>query len=481
MRNGKLFRQFASVGLGSIINMVIGLLTTPIITRLVEPSDYGQLSLFNTYANITMMIVGLGFDQVLLRYYYQNEDLSYKQRLLSKCLFLPVLIFCILAIPGALIYYLTGQITDGKELFVFVMFLIEVMSLLINRISILLVRLNGKANLYSMLSVIQKITYVAIAIPLILIIRRDFFIILICATFLSYFTPTIISIVTERKVWRFNLTDENPTIPYKELLKYGLPMLLSSSIYLFFQATDKICLRYFCDYYDVGIYASAASLMSIIAIVRTSFTTVWTPAAVEQYEKNPKDKSFFIRINQIITLLMFLFGLSLMVSKDLIVLLLGEKYREASSILPYLMFQPIMYTISETTVVGLIFTKKSNMQLVASAGACVFNLILNICLIPFLGAQGASISTGVSYIVFYMLRTILSNRFFHVEYKQGKFILATVITIAYAVFSALTTFSIWTVPLYIVCFIIVAVLYKNVISEVVKMLKSKLKIKNERK
>lgn len=475
MRDGKLFRQFASVGLGSIINMFIGLLTTPIITRLVDPSDYGQLSLFNTYANITMMIVGLGFDQVLLRYYYQNEDLSYKQRLLSKCLFLPVMIFCILAIPGALIYYLTGHITEGKELFVFVMFLIEVMCLLINRISILLVRLNGKANLYSILNVIQKITYVAVAIPLIIIIKKDSFIILISATFLSYFTPTIISVMTERKVWHFKLNDEKPEIPYKELLKYGLPMLLSSSIYLFFQATDKICLNYFCDYVDVGIYASAASLMSIISIVRTSFTAVWTPAAVEQYEKNPNDKSFYIRINQIITLVMFLFGLSLMVCKDLIVLLLGQKYREASIILPYLMFQPIMYTISETTVVGLIFTKKSNMQLVASAGACIFNLILNICLIPVLGAKGASISTGASYIVFYMLRTVLSNRYFPVEYKQSKFILATITTIAYAIFSSFTSFSIWTIPLYIICFIIISALYKDVLSELVKMLGIKLK------
>ena len=119
------------------------------------------------------------------------------------------------------------------------------------------------------------------------------------------------------------------------------------------------------------------------------------------------------------------------------------------------------------------------MQLVASAGACVFNLILNICLIPILGAQGASISTGASYIVFYMLRTILSNRFFPVDYKQGKFILATVTIIAYAVFSALTTFSMWTILLYVVCFIIIARLYKNVLSEMIKMLNSKLK--NERK
>ena len=45
--------------------------------------------------------------------------------------------------------------------------------------------------------------------------------------------------------------------------------------------------------------------------------------------------------------------------KDLIILLLGKDYREASMVIPFLVFMPLMYTISETTVGGIDFKKAS--------------------------------------------------------------------------------------------------------------------------
>ena len=468
MKSNKLFKQFASVGIGSLINMVIGLFTTPLITRLIDPSEYGQLSIFNTYSNICMMIIGLGLDQVLLRYYYVNNDIKYKQSLITKVIFLPVLFFGIAIVPIIILLYINDFFHSLKTRFFIIMFLVEIVCLLVNRISILIIRLNGKATLYSLLSVVQKVIYVVVAIPLILIIKEKYIYILIIATFLSYLVPTSVAIITERENWKFNFLDKYENLKYKELLNYGLPMLLASSIYLFFQATDKICLQYFCTFSDVGIYASAASIMSIIAIIRTSFTTVWTPIAVRHYEKFPDDIQFYVKINEIITFIMFVFGLSLMFGKDLIVILLGEKYRKASLILPYLLFQPIMYTISETTVVGLIFKKKSNMQLISSLGACIFNLLLNIILIPSIGATGASISTGISYIVFYILRTTFSNKYFPVPYYQKKISIAIIMTIFFAVYISLTTFGIITVIFYFICLVLLSILYKDVVEEGIK-------------
>ena len=45
--------------------------------------------------------------------------------------------------------------------------------------------------------------------------------------------------------------------------------------------------------------------------------------------------------------------------KDLLVLLLGEDYRGASVMIPFLCLSPIMLTISDTTVIGITFSKKA--------------------------------------------------------------------------------------------------------------------------
>ena len=64
---------FFHIGLGTMINMIIGFFTTPIITRIVAPSEYGRLSIFTMYINISIMVLCFGLDQALIRYYYKKN------------------------------------------------------------------------------------------------------------------------------------------------------------------------------------------------------------------------------------------------------------------------------------------------------------------------------------------------------------------------------------------------------------------------
>ena len=92
MKKENIFKHFFIIGSGTFINMVLGLITTPIITRLVDPIEYGKLSIFNMYSNIALLVLCLGLDQALVRYYYDHDDLKYKKKLLFKCIKLPVIV-----------------------------------------------------------------------------------------------------------------------------------------------------------------------------------------------------------------------------------------------------------------------------------------------------------------------------------------------------------------------------------------------------
>lgn len=205
------------------------------------------------------------------------------------------------------------------------------------------------------------------------------------------------------------------------------------------------------------------TLVHIFAIIQTAFNTLWSPMAVEHYTKNPNDKEFYQKGNQVITVIMFFLGISLILVKDIFAILLGEKYREAAYILPFLIFNPIMYTISETTVTGLVFKKKSQMQVIVAVGACITNIIGNFLLVPRLGCQGAAISTGVSYVVFFSLRTYLSNKYFYVDFKLKKFYFLTTVVIFYALYNTFIHFNVGSVLGYFVCLSILVVMYKDTI------------------
>lgn len=459
MEKNNFLKHFAIIGGGTFFNLLLGLITTPLITRIVDPIEYGQLSIFTMYSNIALMILCMGLDQAVVRYYYESDKIEYKRALLFRCIQLPVLvsIICsVIMIAGSV----TGLITFEFNSLIIIMLCLYTIVQIIYRFSLLIVRLEFKSKIYSMLSIILKASYILIAIPLILLLKREYLLLLVIATVSSAVICMVVSILVQARIWNFFINDDKAcTISRRELITYAYPYIISMGVTTFFQAIDKLSLNYYCTYKEVGIYASTMTLVHIFSIIQTTFNTLWAPMAVEHYTKDTEDRSFYIKGNQIITVIMFFVGISLILVKDVFAILLGEKYREAAYILPFLIFNPIMYTISETTVNGLVFMKKSKMQVVVAVGACITNIVGNTLLVPQLGCKGAAISTGLSYIVFFTLRTVLSNRYFKVDFKLKKFYILTFIVCCYAFYNTFISFNVGAIMGYFICLAILVILY----------------------
>lgn len=463
MESKSFLKHFAVIGSGTVFNLFLGLLTTPIITRLVEPIEYGQLSIFTMYSGIAVMVLCLGLDQALVRFYYENDSDEYRRALLFRCIKLPIVV----SVIGCIVFIcLTsrGLVQFEFNTIISVLLCVYIIVQLIYRFSLLLVRLAYKSKLYSLLNVLHKLVYIISAIPLIFFVKGNNLLFLVVATIVSGLVCMLWSVVAQSNLWNLvRNNDSDCTVKYKELLKYGYPFIFSMGITTLFQAIDKISLNRFCSYSEVGIYSSAMTLVNVFAIVQSTFNSLWTPMSVEHYSKDINDKIFYQKGNKIITVVMFGIGTSLILCKDLFAILLGEKYREAAYILPFLIFNPIMYTISETTVCGLIFMKKSKMQVLVAISACLTNIIGNTILVPLYGGQGASISTGISYIVFFTARTFLSNRYFYVDYSLKKFYVIVLMLLIYALYNTFVRFNMLSIVGYAICMLMIFLLYKETV------------------
>ena len=198
------------------------------------------------------------------------------------------------------------------------------------------------------------------------------------------------------------------------------------------------------------------------------------PAAVEHYEKKTEDTTFYQKGNAVISVLMLCFGAAVVLFKDLFVLLLGSEYQEAAKIVPFLMFEPIMYTISETTATGIVVRKKSQYQVMVAAGACIVNFFGNWILTPLMGPQGAAISTGISYIVFWGLRTYLSNKVFYVDYKLKRFYISVALLLGYSWYASFHSFSCVYVIIFFAVTGTISVFYWGSICDLLKMARKRL-------
>ena len=456
-----LVKDFSKIAGSSFVNLLIGLLTTPLITRMVEPEQYGNWSLFVIYSNVLATILLLGTDYIIVRYYYKYKDIAYKRVLSRWCLIISSLAVLVSSVP---IVIVLSYERPNWSWFILALLVINIWANVIYRLVNLLLRFENKINILSITTILHKILFVVVAVSVLFYITDKQFIILSFSTTLSVIFIILGCVYFIRYMFCFKGDINIYNLPQKEMLYYGLPLMISGCAYILFQATDKLIIGRYCSEADLGIYSSAASFLSLFTILQGSFTTVWWPSAMKNFENNPNNKSLYIRANDIICFVMVMIGFTFILFKDLVILLLGEDFRAAVVILPFIIFQPILYTLSETTVVGLNFQKKSKAQLLITFSSLLFNVFVNILLTKKLGIIGTSIAVGLSYIFFLTLRSILSYYYYRVDYHFIKMYISVFLLFGFALIHTIFPGELVSYLIVIFLYFIVCAMYKGVIS-----------------
>ena len=451
----ELLKKIIQFTIGNIIILVIGVITTPIITHLVLPEELGQYSLFNTIGNLCVLLCMMGTDQAFMRFYYEESELT---RIKLSKVFMK---FCIInaTILSLFICLFRNQISylilGMKSYPMIIVLCVFILFNIIYNVVLLQLRIDQKLNMYNALHTLQKMFYLIFAI---FSYKIGFLGLMIAITF-SYMYTGILGILLEKKLWLSSKT-KNIMLKhsFKEMLAYGGPLFFSSIIAWVFQATDKIMLKVFSDFRELGLYTSAAEIIVLLNAVQSAFATFWIPLAYEQYLKDPENTKFFTRVNQIISVIMFCMAVLLIMGKDILGLILGSKYTEAIYIFPFLVFMPIMYTISETTVLGINFKKKTTYHVWISIISSLSNIILNAFLIPLYGARGAAIGTGLAYFIHWGGRTAFSFKCYNVDYNLKKCLISSLLAYGFAAYASFHKFDrfIFTFGLcllFIICFL----------------------------
>ncbi len=464
--------HFLTISFGTVINIVLGLLITPIITRLVSTEDYGRFSIFNMYTNIATMVLCMGLDQALVRFFYAREEKEYKQGLFRFCLIFPMSVTLVVS----LFFIITDRSGFCRIEFsgaVLLMLCINIMAAICGRIVALILRATYQSKLYVVCQITGKVVYTGVILLILGLFRIRNFQSLVFSVVCSTISVAVIAMYYSFDYWTFQPC--GTLIKRREILQYSFPFILSMGVTTIFEAADKLSLQYLSTYKELGIYSSAMSIIHIFAIVQSAFNILWAPMQTEHYIKNPNDTSFIQRGNSYITILMFWVGFNLVLFKDIFVLILGKEYRGASYILPFLIFHPIMYTISETTCSGIEKSKKSYLNIFVALGACIVNILGNCIFVPMYGGRGAAISTGVSYIVFFMIRTIFSNRYYYIDYHLKKLCILIITTVMFSWFCTFYNFNFITIGLYMINSMLLVVLYKAEIRELISIGKEYMK------
>lgn len=464
----KILDKLIQFSFGQVIVFFLGIIITPIITRVYSPVEMGKYSFFESFSSLIYTLLILGLDQSFICYFYAEKEVA-QIKLFYKVIIPPVLLVTFLGgfcfpFSNNFSYYLVGE--SNSILFVF--FQLQVISSILLRFVTSLTRMQQNTLLFSILLSGQKIVYLVLAILFSLYATNSYFN-LIRAFLFSNIIVILIGILFTIK--KYPNSSEKVKTTYKELFTFGIPFIFSNALTWIFQSIDKIAIKSFCNYEEIGIYAGAVSIVNLMTVFQSSFTTFWIPIAYEHYEKEPENTHFFLRVNEIVSYGMIVLAMCIVICKDIIICFLGKEYKMAVEVFPFLLFMPIMYTVSETTSLGINFKKKSVFHIYISLIVSFINVIGNLLLVPVLGAKGAAISTGCSYVFFWVFRTFFSYKVYKIKYNLLPFIAGTLLLSFYCVVTLFIRHTYVNMLLGVVMLGAETWIYRKEIKNIIKTLK----------
>jgi O-antigen/teichoic acid export membrane protein len=414
---------------GPIGVAAMSLLTVPLTAWYFQAEDIGKISMLQIAISFCLLVFSLGLDQAYVREYHETNN---KQGLFKTCitpgfsLLLISLSVLICFEPSALADWLFGV----KDAYYSILIATCILAAYVGRFLSLILRMEEHGWLFSLGQLLPKIIFL-IALGLYIYFDRNINFSQLLFSHAAAFTSVILILSwSTRKNWRpksFFLDAKKQ----KELLKFGLPLIVGSGAFWAVTSFDKIFLKYFSSYEELGLYTVINSFAGVAIILQNIFTTVWAPAAYKMNSTGIKDKDFKNILNRVLVGASLIFALAGLFSKVLIYIL-PSKYHDGQYIILALLVYPLMYSLSEVSGIGLGITRKSKLLMLLMMIALCFNILLNYCLIPIYGAAGAASSTALTFFLLFILKTECSN-FYWRSFSRVKIYIASLICVVLSV------------------------------------------------
>lgn len=400
-------RKLLAFSFGPIGSAVLGLLSTPTVAWLFSAEDIGRLSMLQIACTFSVVFFSLGLDQAYVREFHDTKD----KGVLLKTTFLPGFLLLLLALGLVVLYdpYLLGDLLFSiRDVGVSTIVFLCLLGVYTTRFLALILRMQERGWAYSISQVLPKVLFLLTIIFMVLWYSGKLhFTQLLIAQAISIISVTAVFGYNTQRVWRdaFVVPLRRTALP--GLLSFGLPLIAGGVAYWFLSAMGRIFIRRYASFDELGIYSIAIGIAAGATILSQVFNTVWAPSAYKWIAEGKDFKKLEDISHHLLAAIICLTILSGLFSW-LLDYILPLTYSRVSFIIPCCLLAPLLYTLSESTSIGISLSRRTLFSMLASCLAAIIGLIANVLLVPKYGAAGAAISLAIAFWGFLFFRTEFS-------------------------------------------------------------------------
>ncbi|PCI43518.1 MAG: hypothetical protein COB49_12135 [Alphaproteobacteria bacterium] len=435
----KFFKDGLIYIIPTILSRGISFFLLPIYTRYFSPSEYGFIDLLSALYVVLALVLPLEVSQAVSRLMADEKNAESKSELVSTAFWFTFCVFAVFGVFAMLIPQVIAQALDG-----------DLRHVTAVRIAGLAMPLN--ALLYAVQNQLRwslaaksssivglVFTFVTATVTVTLLVLFDMGVeAVVIGQAVGSFIGLCVGISSARKhiplIFSFQISR------LKHLLNFSMPLVLSSATYYGATFADRWMLKTFMSMEDVGIYAVALKISSVVGIIISSAQMALSPLVYSRYKlpETPGD------INRLFGYFL-LFALSLLctlglVAETLIEIMTDASYHQASGLI-VLLSSAVIFSGAYVFAPGLSIAKKTKQIATISISVMLINLSLNYLFIPLYGRMGAALATLTGSIFLFLLFVFLAGRYYSIPYNWFKYILSIIIVTIFLLYGMIAGFS----------------------------------------
>lgn len=420
------FGKIASFALGPLGAALFGFITLPMVTWFYPPEDVGRLAMLQVAINFTALLFGLGLDQAYIREYHTSDS----QPALFKAAVLPGLVVLLLALAPFLLRptLLSDLLFEIESWTISAMVAFCVLAAFAVRFLSLILRMEERGVAFSMGQVLPKLFFLLIvALFALWGIRTDTWHLLFAHAFALILVACGYTWAL-RRVWWAALHESVDRDKQRQMIAYGFPLIFAGLAFWGLTATDRILLRSLSTFEELGKYSVAANIAAAALVLKTLFQTLWAPQVYKWESEGSSAKKIRAMNHYMLVCIVILFSLVGALSW-MIDLLLPVQYESVKYLLVPCLAYPMLFTLSETTAVGINLARKTGYSVAVAGAAFLANAGLNLILIPRFAAAGAAVATVLAFWLFFLLRSEFSARVWESFPRREQYCFTTIIVV----------------------------------------------------
>lgn len=370
----------------------ISVITTPVFTRIMTTSEFGDFNVFTSWNNVISIFVTLNlfsgvFTQGLIK--FENQRKKFSASVQSLCTFL-----CL----SWLVVYLITQKIWNNLLDLNTIQMILMMIIIWTNAMFLLWSTEQRVKIKYKKLVLLTLLY-SIFCPIISLILMIFFKDKVTARILGL---AISGMVFYSGMFWGNIKEKLKNIDifyWKYAIKFNIPLIPHYLSQTVLNSADRIMIGEMVGSSSAGIYSLAYSVSTVMIIFNTSFLQMLEPWLYNKI----KIKEYSNIENIMYPSLIIIAGINLLLilfAPEVVKLFAPIEYYEAIWIIPSVAMSVFFMFIYSFFAVFEFYYEKTQYITIATLIGALINLIFNYLLIPIFGYYAAGYTTLLSYIFY---------------------------------------------------------------------------------